>query len=104
MESSIASNVSRRREPARSADKVVDLMQVCVVNTIRRDLPMTAAIHGQARIAADLGFDSLALMELVFALEDRFAVSIPLEAVARISTVDDLVDALRFYLEHRQAA
>jgi len=104
MKASITSYDGRRREPARSPDKVVNLMQACVVDLIRRDMPIAIAIHGETRIAADLGFDSLAMMELVFALEDRFAISIPLEAVACINTVDDLVDTLLFHLKHCRAA
>jgi|GEM_PF-394972 len=108
MQNLIASQHSLRREPSPPPPhKVVDLIQAYVVNMIRRDMPnvpMGTAIHGGTRITGDLGFDSLAIMDLVFALEDRFAVSIPLEAIARISTVDDLVDTLRMYLEHCQAA
>ena len=43
---------------------------------------------------ADLGIDSLALVEYALALEDVFDVEIPEEEVAELTTVGLLVDAL----------
>ena len=42
-------------------------------------------------IAADLGADSLDLVEILMSLEDEFNVSIPDEAIPGIVTVGDLV-------------
>lgn len=53
-----------------------------------------ADIEGPARIVQDLGLDSLAVMNLMMALEDHYDVSIPLDRVAEIVTVDDLVLAV----------
>lgn len=43
---------------------------------------------------ADLGLDSLVLVEYALRLEDAFDVEIPEEEVAELKTVGDLVDAL----------
>jgi acyl carrier protein len=49
-------------------------------------------------IVNDLGLDSIAVMNFTMALEDRFDISIPLNDMASVVTVKDLVktiDALR---------
>ena len=45
-------------------------------------------ITGKTVIAKDLTIDSLAIMDMVMELEDRFDVSIPMNVVAEIQTVD----------------
>jgi len=45
----------------------------------------------EARVKEDLGADSLAVVELIMALEDRFEISIPEEKIAEIATVGDIV-------------
>ena len=82
--------------------KVVDLIQARVVATLRPLLPAAQPIHGDSDIANDLGLDSLAMMELMLALEDRFDISIPLERIAKVSTVDDLVATVKAVLQPRQ--
>ncbi|RAK52785.1 acyl carrier protein [Phenylobacterium deserti] len=49
-------------------------------------------------IARDLAVDSLALMNIVMELEDKFDLSIPLDRMALVQTVGDLaslIDELR---------
>ena len=41
-------------------------------------------------IAADLDLDSLAVMDLMMEVEDKFDISIPLNSIAEIRTVEDL--------------
>ena len=45
-------------------------------------------------IYKDLSIDSLAVMDIIMDLEDRFDVSIPINIVAEIRTVQELVDAI----------
>jgi acyl carrier protein len=54
------------------------------------ETPITAATV----IYKDLSIDSLAVMDIILELEDRFDVSIPINTVAEISTVRELVDAM----------
>jgi len=54
-------------------------------------------ITEQASIIDDLGADSLAVVELVLALEERFGLSIPDEEAEKIRTVADVVT----YIETR---
>jgi len=48
----------------------------------------------ETNITKELGLDSLAVMNFVMALEDRFDVSIPMDRLAEIETVDDLATAI----------
>ena len=52
-------------------------------------------ITGATVIAKDLTIDSLAIMDMVMELEDRFDVSIPMNVIAEIHTVDQLADTIR---------
>ena len=51
-------------------------------------------ITGQTVIYNDLSIDSLAVMDIIMELEDRFDVFIPINTVAEIHTVDELADAI----------
>ena len=43
----------------------------------------------------DLGADSLAVVELIMALEDEFSIEIPTENLEAMSTVKDVMDYLK---------
>lgn len=59
------------------------------------ELPHSARVVGpETNISRELGLDSLAVMNFVMALEDRFDVSIPMDTLAGIETVDDLASAI----------
>lgn len=51
-------------------------------------------IRGATVISKDLAIDSLAVMDMVMELEDRFDVSIPMNTIAEIQTVDELADTI----------
>ena len=50
-----------------------------------------AAVTPDARLADDLGIDSMTLVDVVVAAEDRFGVVIPDDVWARFETVGDAV-------------
>ena len=52
-------------------------------------------ITGETVIAKDLTIDSLAIMDMVMELEDRFDISIPMNVIAEIHTVDQLADTIQ---------
>lgn len=58
--------------------------------------PVDPAAH--SKLAADLGFDSLQTLEFVAELEDRFGITVPIEQVPRIQTVDEAVSCVRSLL------
>lgn len=51
-------------------------------------------IADQTDIVQDLGMDSLTVMNFVMAIEDYYDISIPLERIAQIQTVGDLIQAV----------
>ena len=53
-----------------------------------------AGLVGSARLAEDLGLDSIGLTEALLALEDELAISIPEPVQADLATLDDLVAAV----------
>ena len=69
-----------------------------VMSEIRQQL---APFHGGERgitgstvISDGATIDSLTVMDMIMALEDRFEILIPLDLVARIHTVDQLAQAV----------
>jgi len=52
-------------------------------------------VTAQTNIVRELNLGSLAVMDLVMALEDHFDISIPLDRIADIETVDELADLVR---------
>jgi acyl carrier protein len=54
-----------------------------------QDLP------GETKLMEDLGFDSLAITEVVFFTEDLFGISIANEEIIQVRTLDDLRSFIR---------
>ena len=52
-------------------------------------------------LVADLGFDSLQILEVIAELEDRFDISIPLNDVPSTRTVAQVVDQVARLVEER---
>ena len=55
----------------------------------------TATVTRETNIVEDLNVDSLAVMDVVMELEDKFDISIPLNVISDVRTVDELVGAIR---------
>ncbi len=51
-------------------------------------------ITDSTNIVEDLGMDSLGVMNFVMAIEDYYDISIPLDRIAQIETVGDLIHAV----------
>lgn len=58
-------------------------------------------LRAEASFINDLGADSLAIVELVLALEEEFELDIPDEDTERIRTVQDAVDYITSRLSAR---
>ncbi len=52
------------------------------------------SIRDDTDIVEDLGMDSLGVMNFVMAIEDFYDISIPLDRIAQIQTVADLIAAV----------
>ncbi|MFS8070004.1 MAG: acyl carrier protein [Byssovorax sp.] len=70
--------------------------------TLRADLVALFDHHAQAETAvteqshlvADLGIDSLGVMEVIADIEDKFKISIPDEALREVDTIGDVAAAI----------
>lgn len=56
----------------------------------RKRAQQLAGLPGSTRLVEDLGFDSLAITEVVFFAEDLFTISIANEEIIQVHTLDDL--------------
>lgn len=65
-----------------------------VLQALHAAVNRPVTIEGATQIVQDLGMDSLAVSNLIMTLEDDLDISIPLNRVAEIVTVDDLVHAV----------
>lgn len=66
-----------------------------VVNKLSEYLQVDKSrITAETDIKADLGADSLTVVELLFALESEYDITIPDEVVEKLQTVGDLVKYL----------
>ena len=85
-------------QPASAAieDGVIDVLK----NVSRR--PIDPALESD--LVADLGFDSLQVLEVIAELEDRFDISIPLNDVPATRTVAQVVAQVARLLEQRPTA
>jgi acyl carrier protein len=57
-----------------------------------------------SEVVGDLGFDSILVLELVAELEDHFDISIPLNNLAQIKTVGQMVDHIKILCDRRAEA
>jgi acyl carrier protein len=75
--------------------------------TVRRELvellgqhvPTGTPIAQGSHLVADLGIDSLGVMEIVADIEDKFALNIPDDALREVNTVGDVATAIDVRLE-----
>ena len=65
-----------------------------IAAALSQTLGRSVEIADDTNIARDLGLDSLAIMNFIMALEDEYDISIPLDRVAQVETVGDLVAAI----------
>jgi acyl carrier protein len=58
----------------------------------------------KSELLADLGFDSLQVLELVGELEDHFNIAVPLNSLTHIRTVDQIVAEVRRLAREQEPA
>jgi acyl carrier protein len=56
------------------------------------------SVSEKSHLVADLGIDSLGVMEVVADIEDRFKLVIPDEALRDVDTIDDVAKAIEVKL------
>jgi acyl carrier protein len=70
----------------------VEAVQIVILAMVREHLPKPsdAPITDEQKLIEDLGYDSLAVAEVVFAIEDTFGLCIETNEIMQISTVGSL--------------
>lgn len=65
-----------------------------IIDLLMARVPGGVAVAADTRIAGGLGLDSVAILDFIMDLEDRFDVSIPLDRIATVQTVAELSSAV----------
>ena len=78
-----------------------DKIEAEIVSILEERVPQGTQITSQAKIARDLGLDSVAVMDFVMDREDHFDISIPLDRIAEVETVQDLPRAVEALLKDK---
>ncbi|MBB2166034.1 acyl carrier protein [Gluconacetobacter sp. 1b LMG 1731] len=65
-----------------------------IIQTLLANPKVPRDISGGSKIVEDLAFDSLAVMNFVMEIEDSLDVSVPLDRLADIRTIDDLANCI----------
>ncbi len=79
----------------------VDNVEAEIIKVVAARIPAGVQVSAQTRIARDLGLDSVAVMDFVMDIEDHFDISIPLDRIAEVETVDDLRRAVEELLKEK---
>jgi acyl carrier protein len=79
----------------------VENIEAEIVRVVQARIPAGVQVSAQTRIARDLGLDSVAVMDFVMDIEDHFDISIPLDRVAEVETVEDLSRAVEALLKEK---
>jgi acyl carrier protein len=74
-----------------------------VIAVLERYNTARHAIVPGTDLAADLNVDSVAAMDLIMEIEDRFEIDIPINLVSDMTTVADLVALVERQLKTREA-
>jgi len=72
-----------------------------LIETLAANPRINRPISAHTAIVDDLALDSLAVMNFVMEIEDKLDVSIPLDRLADIRTIDDLARCLAELVEQR---
>jgi len=65
-----------------------------IIDLLMARVPGGVTVSADTRIAGGLGLDSVAILDFIMDLEDRFDVSIPLDRIATVQTVAELSSAV----------
>jgi acyl carrier protein len=70
-----------------------------IMALVQRYNPGGKPIDRSSEIGADLNIDSVAAMDLIMEIEDKFDIDIPMNQVGELKTIGDLIDLAAGQLE-----
>jgi len=70
-------------------------IRTVVLETLRASTGDRVELSDQTNIVHELGLDSVTIMDFVMEIEDRLDISVPLDRIAEVETIGDLVATLR---------
>ena len=76
--------------------EILDKVKTAISSTLKTE---GKEITMESRLIDDLGGDSLDMLELIMALEERFSIEVPDEDAAAINTVRDVVEYVKARLD-----
>jgi len=65
-----------------------------IVELLADRIPAGIHVSAQTQIVGGLGLDSVAILDFIMDVEDRFDISIPLDRVAEVQTIAELSRAI----------
>jgi acyl carrier protein len=68
---------------------------------LERYRPPEVVLTPSTELSGDLNIDSVAAMDLIMEIEDKFGIDIPMNLVADLRNVQDLLDVIRHQTEGR---
>ncbi|MDZ5645677.1 acyl carrier protein [Nitrospirillum sp. BR 11828] len=69
----------------------IDQIRALVFDALRASLPSPIELSEDTNITEGLGLDSVAVMDFVMEIEDALDISIPLDRIAEVKTIGDLI-------------
>lgn len=76
-------------------DRRHDQVEQAIRNAVDTALPQINGIDFDAALTSDVGLDSVQVMDLVMEIEDELDLSVPVEVLAEVQTLNQLADRLR---------
>jgi acyl carrier protein len=73
----------------------VENIEAGVIELLAHRVPKGTKLTSETRIVGELGLDSVAILDFIQDVEDRFDLSIPLERVAEVQTIGELSVAIQ---------
>ena len=73
--------------------------EVCAL--LERYRPAEVQLTRSTELSGDLNIDSVAAMDLIMEIEDKFGIDIPINLVSDLRNVEDLLEVVRHQIEGR---
>ena len=65
-----------------------------ILALLAKKIPADVRVSAETHIVGGLGLDSVAILDFIMDIEDRFDISIPLDRVAEVQTIGELSRAI----------